>query len=226
MTPLEYEIFVGQHFIAKGYSVDLTPQSNDYGVDLFATKGSHKVAVQVKMYGQFRKINRKAIMELFGAKVFFDCTSAKIVTDGVILKDAVEVAKKLNIEILNIVPDEEIKAYEILDNNERSDFYLDWETHIQPLIGKTLYNSRNKPNKIISVDFGGVSRITENGKVSKIPIEIFKESYYYAKQNGEVTRDYINQNYVGRASSGVILILSQIPTFELLAKPLKLIVKK
>jgi len=32
---------------------------------------------------------------------------------------------------------------------------------------------------------------------------------------GTITRDYINQNYVGRASSGVILILAQVPFFKI-----------
>lgn len=226
MTPSEYEIFVGQHFIAKGYSVDLTPQSNDYGVDLFATKASEKIAVQVKMYGQSRKINRKAVMELFGAKAYFDCTAAKIVTDGSLLPDAMEVAKKLNIEIINLAP----VATEVAIKNEvkfeEDDFYEIWKTYIIPLEGKTLFNSQNKPNKILKVDFSGIQRITSNGKERKIGIEIFRESYNYALKNGEITRGYINQNFTGRASSGIILILSQIPFFELNLNPAKIIFKR
>lgn len=226
MTPREYEIFIGKVFQDNGYKVDLTPQSNDYGVDLFASKDDEKIAIQVKMYGDSRKINRKAVMELFGAKAYFDCTFAKIVTDSVLLKDAEKVAKKLNIEILYIKPDKKFTKTSVHNDVENSDFHSDWEKYIKPLQGRTLYNLRNNPNKIVSVNLGGIERITENGKVSKIPIETFKEAYNYAKLHGEITRDYINQNYVGRASSGVILILSQIPKFKLLNNPLRLITKK
>jgi restriction system protein len=226
MTPLEYENFVGQHFIAKGYSVDLTPQSNDYGVDLFATKASEKIAIQVKMYGQSRKINRKAIMELFGAKEYFDCTAAKIVTDGSLLLDAVQVAEKLNIEIIYLAPIDEAISIKNKFKSEEGDFFDVWEKYITPLEGKTLFNSQNKPNKILKVDFSGVQRVTSNGKYSKIGIEIFRESYNYVLKNGEITREYINQNFTGRASSGIILILSQIPFFKLNLNPAKIIFKR
>ena len=42
------------------------------------------------------------VMELYGAKDYFDCTKALFATDGLLMADAVEVAKKLNIEILII----------------------------------------------------------------------------------------------------------------------------
>ena len=61
-----------------------TSYSNDYGVDVFATKGKEKIAVQAKMYGGgTRKINRQMVMELHGAKDYFDCTKAIIGTDGI-----------------------------------------------------------------------------------------------------------------------------------------------
>jgi len=37
--------------------------------------------------------------------------------------------------------------------------------------------------------------------------------------DGVITRDEINQNYIGRASSGVILILSQVPFLKLTERP-------
>ena len=38
------------------------------------------------------------------------------------------------------------------------------------------------------------------GKIGTIDIEIFKEAYNLLLQKGEISRDYINQNYTGRAS--------------------------
>ena len=42
------------------------------------------------------------VMELHGAKDYFDCTKAILATNGRIIDNALEVAHKLGIEILNI----------------------------------------------------------------------------------------------------------------------------
>lgn len=226
MTPRQYEIYAAQTFTEKGYEVVLTPQSNDYGVDFFATKSEEKIAVQVKMYGDTRVINRKAVMELYGAKAFFDCTAAKIITDGVVRKDAVKVAEKLKIEVLYLTPDEGFITETINMEVPENDFFEVWKSHIIPLAGTTLYNSQGKPNKLTKIDYTGIERITGNGKSGSIPIEIFRQTYNRIVENGKITRDEINQEFTGRASSGVVLILAQIPFFELQTNPITLILKR
>lgn len=100
MTPKQFEELVCEHFRKKGYNAEVTPYNNDYGVDVFATKEKEKIAVQAKMYaGGTRKINRQMVMELHGAKDYFDCSRAVIATNGMLLADASEVANKLKIEI-------------------------------------------------------------------------------------------------------------------------------
>ena len=82
VTPLVYEEMVAAHFRRQGYSVELTPHCNDYGVDAFACKENQKLALQAKMYGGGRKVNRAMVMQLHGAKDYFGCTEAVIVTNG------------------------------------------------------------------------------------------------------------------------------------------------
>ena len=104
MRPDEYEHIVAEYFEQKGFSTKVSQYSNDYGVDVFATKGKTKIAIQAKMFGNStRPINRQMIMELHGAKDYFDCTKAIMATNGRIIDNVVEVAKKLKIEILDIV---------------------------------------------------------------------------------------------------------------------------
>ena len=108
MKPYEFEQLVCDHYRQKGYRVQTTSASNDYGIDVFAEKGE-KIAVQVKMYGgSTRKVNRQTMMELYGAAAYFDCTKAVLATDGEVLTDAKEVAHKLGIDILFIQPDRKI----------------------------------------------------------------------------------------------------------------------
>jgi len=218
MNPKQFEELVCEHFRNKGYEANTTSYSNDHGVDVFATKGKEKIAIQAKMYGSgTRKINRQMVMELHGAKDFFDCSKAVIATDGILLSDALEVAKKLKIEVLNING-----SLSLISNKKTSSdktFEGIWEKYIIPLQGKTLTRESGETNEIVKVNWSEVERITSNGNKGKIKVEIFKQATNKLLTDGSITRDYINQNYVGRASSGVILILSQVPFFKLTDKP-------
>ena len=82
-----------------------------------------------------------------------------------------------------------------------------------PLAGKTLTRDNGKTNRIVNVDWSGIERITSNGKHQKIGIEIFRFTMDRLFTTGRITRDEINQNYAKRASSGIVLILSQAPLF-------------
>jgi restriction system protein len=226
MNPRQFEELVCEHFCKQGYNASLTPYSNDYGVDIIATKGKEKIAIQAKMYGgSTRKINRQMVMELHGAKDFFDCSKAVIATDGSFLSDALAVAEKLRIEILNIntlsVETTSATVKKISPKNEVA-FEQIWETYIIPLKGKTLSRNGGKTNQILKVDWSGVERLTSNNNKRNIKIEIFKQTVNKLLAEGSITRDYINQNYVGRASSGIILILSQVPFFKLTENPIGL----
>jgi restriction system protein len=218
MNPKQFEELVCEHFRQKGYEAKTTSYSNDYGVDVFATKGKEKIAVQAKMYGSgTRKINRQMVMELHGAKDYFDCTKAVIATDGDLLPDAIEVARKLKIDILSIDASTLLTKPKKTSNDRT--FESIWEKYIIPLQGKTLTRDSGETNQIVEVNWSEVERITSNGNKGKIKVEIFKQAINKLITDGSITRDYINQNYVGRASSGVILILSQVPFFQLTDRP-------
>lgn len=242
MRPREYEEYIRERFEKQGYDTKLTPQSGDYGIDIFATKGNEKIAIQVKMYGDSnRKVNRSMIMELHGAKDYFGCNKAILATNGEVMPDAIEVAKRLQIELLidchaktievpNSIshsPESQKTQTANVQNsnlflcNEEYTFDSIWEKHIMPLKGKSLYNSKGE-NKIIDVNWAGITRITSNGEKGKIDIEPFKKAIQVLLKDKQITRDYINQNYAKRASSGIVLILSQVPFFELKKNPLRL----
>lgn len=217
MNPKQFEELVCEHFRKKGYEAKTTTYINDYGVDVFAIKGKERIAIQAKMYGSGRKINRQMVMELHGAKDYFDCTKAVIATDGSFLADALEVAKKLKIEILYIVSSQPLPIKKL--STAGKTFEAIWEKYIIPLQGKTLIRENGESNQILKANWSEIERLTSNGNKGRIKIEIFKQAVNKLLQDGSITRDYINQNYVGRASSGIILILSQVPFFQLTDKP-------
>ena len=176
MKPYEFEQLVCDHYRQKGYRVQTTSASNDYGIDVFAEKKGEKIAVQVKMYGgSTRKVNRQTMMELYGAAAYFDCTKAVLATDGEVLADAKEVANKLGIEILFIQPDRK-NSMSHIPSSKWNLADIVWEKYIMPLAGKTLTRGDGKSNRIVNVDWRGIERITSNGKHQKIEIEIFRST--------------------------------------------------
>jgi restriction system protein len=210
MTPDQYEKFVADYFRKQSFEAKETSYTNDYGVDVFLEKDGVKYAVQAKMYGDSsRKINRQMIMELYGAKDYFDCEKGIIVTNGLIIDNAKEVADKLGIEVLFLSPTN------IDYNSDKTEFDEIWENHIRPLEGKTIYRKNGKTNKIIRVDSGCIERETSNGNRQKIDFEIFKKTINHLLTFGSITRQQINEEYSKRASSGIVLILSQLPMFKL-----------
>lgn len=225
MTPRQFEELVCEHYRKQGYKTEITPLSGDYGIDVFATKGKEKLAIQAKMYGSStRKINRQCVMELHGAKDYFDCTKAIIATDGTFLTDAIQVAEKLNIDIIYL--DSLTIAKPTTIKTKEKTFDDIWLKYIIPLQGKTLTKSNDETNVIVTADWSGIERITSNGKKGKIKIEIFKQTINKLLTTGHITRDEINQNYTGRASSGIVLILSQVPFFDTTKNPTGLVYKK
>lgn len=218
MGPVEYEQSVADFLFQSGYKVRTTPRSNDYGVDVFAEKESEQIAIQVKLYGKSRKINRQMVMELHGAKDYFDCNKAMIFTDGNVLKDALEVADKLQIKIVHYVASPVKIKHQPLSTS-KADFEFVWREYIMPLEGTTLSLKNGDTNEILKIDWTGISRITSTGRPSRITIKIFQWAINKILTDGFITRDEINQNYVKRGSSFVTAILANVPIFEVTQKP-------
>jgi len=232
MTWREFEEAVAARLLAEGYATELGHGRSDYGVDVFATRDGKRYAVQAKLFGgTARPVNRQMIMELHGAAAYFDCAGSMIATDGRILADAVEVANKLGIRIIEM-PGARTKELEPSPSLGASqgppepaidlDFGSIWERDVMALAGRTLTRPDGSSNTITKVDWSGVERITSSGQRGHIKIEIFRWAINRILQHGSVTRSEINDQYQGRASSGVVLILAQVPTFELHDHPMKL----
>ncbi len=174
MNPRQFEEMVCEYFRNEGYDAETTSYNNDFGVDVFATKGKEKIAVQAKMYGgSTRKINRQMIMELHGVKDFFDCTKAVIATDGTLLPDAIQVAKKLNIEILYL--NNFISVPKVAANSNEKSFENIWEKYVIPLKGKKITRASGEGNEILNADWSGIERLTSNGNKGKIGCKVSKE---------------------------------------------------
>lgn len=173
-------------------------------------------------------------MQLYGAMAYRDCTKAVLATDRECMADAVEVANKLGIEILYLNGNEDARQMNAdkepaslrgeSASSDNSTFGDMWEKFIMPLAGKALKGG-NRENRIVSVDWGGIVRITSNGKRSKISIEDVKMAYGLLQKQGYAERSAINQ-FANRCSSGIVLLLSQVPFIGIKKNPTTLFIKE
>jgi restriction system protein len=226
MDPLSFEELVAAKLRAEGYRTERTATTNDWGVDIFATRDAERIAVQVKKYRGARPVNRQMVFELYGASRYFECTGAMIATDGHLRPDARRAADKLGVRILDLDAgpfDDELappRQTRVVGTAAArppgANFESIWRTYVMPLAGRTLANERGLTNRILGVDWGGVRRVSSTGARSRIPIEPFRWAVEMILEFGEVSRQEINEQYAGRASSGIQLILAQVPLFEVL----------
>lgn len=102
------------------------------------------------------------------------------------------------------------------------DFDAIWSTWVVPLSGRTISGMNGLTNDIVKVDSGGVTRISRNGLPSRIPIDPFQWAVRRIGAAGSVSRQEINDEFPHRYSSGVQLILEQVPLFEVSGRPARI----
>lgn len=86
------------------------------------------------------------------------------------------------------------------------------------LKGKTLTNTQGT-NKIIEVNQDEVKRITINNKVNRIKSQTIKEALRIVIEKKSVTRTEIYDTFLRRNSSGIVLILAEIPFIRKIDQP-------
>ena len=216
MTPDEYERHVADVLAAEGWNTSLVGGVGDHGIDVIAERDGRRLGVQAKTWeGANRKVNGKLVMNVYGAAAFHDCPEAMIATDADVLPDARQVAAKLGVEIRHVPATQlETGAAGAADPPILTFGYV-WNDHVAALTGQTLMRERGSSNEIVAVDGGGITRRTSNGRIQHIEIEIFRWAIERLLAGEPVTREEINERYEGRASSGIMLILSSLPAFEL-----------
>lgn len=98
ISPTDFEDFVAQLFRDLGYSVDQTSYSGDYGADLLIAKEDKKYAVQVKRYAKKNKVGVKDVNQVIGAKDFYRCDKAIIITTSDFTQPALNLISQSNVE--------------------------------------------------------------------------------------------------------------------------------
>ncbi|SHI65860.1 Restriction endonuclease [Anaerovibrio lipolyticus DSM 3074] len=93
----KFELFVSSVFEKNGYHCEVTPPSNDGGIDIKATKNGKEYLIECKYYEK-SSVGREIIQKLVGAGLQYHCKNLIVVTTGVYNQNAVEAAEEINKE--------------------------------------------------------------------------------------------------------------------------------
>lgn len=98
MSGEEFEIFMEHYFIQKGYKVERTPLSGDYGVDLIIEHElGGKIGVQLKCYS--KKVPADAVQEVFTSLRHHNLSSGMVITNNYFQPSAIRLAADNNITL-------------------------------------------------------------------------------------------------------------------------------
>ena len=99
VRPTDFEDLIARFFRDTGYSVEQTSYSADYGADLVATKRGAKYAVQVKRYSPANRVGVQDVNQIIGAKAYYACDHALMITTSDFTKNAVRIATKARVHL-------------------------------------------------------------------------------------------------------------------------------
>ena len=91
MSGVQFEQYLQILLTARGFQVSMTPASGDLGVDLVASSGGNKFAIQVKRYSD--KVSRLAISDAVAGSHHYGCNKAMVITNNYFTRGAVMLAR-------------------------------------------------------------------------------------------------------------------------------------
>lgn len=98
MSGQQFEGFLTWLYTEIGFGVWKTKKAADQGADLILHRHT-RIAVQAKR--RKKKISNKAVQEVNSARSYYQCTDAWVVTSNYFTKNAIELARCCNVELVD-----------------------------------------------------------------------------------------------------------------------------
>ena len=95
----DFEKLLYRLFSAMGGAVQLTGKTGDQGGDLIINKDGLRTLVQAKRYSG--NVPNEAVQQAIAAMKFYDCNRALVVTNSEFTREAIELAKVDNVDLLS-----------------------------------------------------------------------------------------------------------------------------
>jgi HJR/Mrr/RecB family endonuclease len=99
MSGIEFERYLQKLLVCQGYNVTMTAASGDLGVDLVATRGNERIAIQAKRYNS--KISRRAISDAVAGMQHYRCNHAMVITNNFFTPGAITLARSTRCTLID-----------------------------------------------------------------------------------------------------------------------------
>jgi restriction system protein len=99
MEGIQFEYYLKELYLSRGYRVEVTNASGDYGADLLLQKDGKKIVLQAKRYT--KDVGIKAVQEVIGAKSYYQADEAWVVSNSYFTKAAKDLAQKGNVLLVD-----------------------------------------------------------------------------------------------------------------------------
>jgi len=97
MSGAQFEGFVAEIMRGLGYRATVLGGSGDQGVDVIATAGKERLAIQCKNYA--KPVGNKPVQEVYAGARHHRCTAALVVAPEGFTKGAVELARSVGVSL-------------------------------------------------------------------------------------------------------------------------------
>jgi len=97
MSGAQFEVFVAKIMMGLGYRATVLGGSGDQGVDVIATAGKERLAIQCKNYA--KPVGNKPVQEVYAGARHHRCTAALVVAPEGFTKGAVELARSVGVSL-------------------------------------------------------------------------------------------------------------------------------
>ena len=97
MSGAQFEGFVAEIMRGLGYRATVLGGSGDQGVDVIATAGKERIAIQCKNYA--KPVGNKPVQEVYAGARHHRCTAALVVAPEGFTKGAVELARSVGVSL-------------------------------------------------------------------------------------------------------------------------------
>ncbi|MBS1955159.1 MAG: restriction endonuclease [Cyanobacteria bacterium SZAS-4] len=97
MSGAEFEYHLAEYFAERGYRIEITPTTGDYGADLVLRSRTECIVVQAKRWNS--KIGLSAVQEISTARHFYGAKSALLITNSSLTRSAKELARRANVTV-------------------------------------------------------------------------------------------------------------------------------
>lgn len=99
LNPIEFEFFVKEYFIRKGYKAWTTKKSYDNGADVIAEKNDEQISIQVKH--SLKSINGYSVFQADRGRYNYKADKAILVTNSELTNQAKLDAMRYNVEFID-----------------------------------------------------------------------------------------------------------------------------